>query len=159
MALKDYSSAHSGKSKDYIVEPYKFTKGYVDIIAYDTEAGLNKVFKISRINSVKMLEPWKFEDRHEEQPIDSFRMSGSPVEHVKLKLTLRAKNLLTEEFPITSIEVTQVKRSWFWEGDVNALEGIGRFVLGLPHEVSVEEGPKLKAWLTENGAFTQKKFK
>lgn len=159
VALKDYSSAHSGKSKDYIVEPYKFTKGYVDIIAYDTEAGLNKVFKISRISSVKMLEPWKFEDRHEEQPIDSFRMSGSPVEHVKLKLTLRAKNLLTEEFPITSIEVTQVKRSWFWEGDVNALEGIGRFVLGLPHEVSVEEGPKLKAWLTENGAFTQKKFK
>lgn len=159
VALKDYSSAHSGKSKDYIVEPYKFTKGYVDIIAYDTEAGLNKVFKISRINSVKMLESWKFEDRHEEQPIDSFRMSGSPVEHVKLKLTLRAKNLLTEEFPITSIEVTQVKRSWFWEGDVNALEGIGRFVLGLPHEVSVEEGPKLKAWLTENGAFTQKKFK
>ena len=159
VALKDYSSAHSGKSKDYIVEPYKFTKGYVDIIAYDTEAGLNKVFKISRITSVKMLEPWKFEDRHEEQPIDSFRMSGSPVEHVKLKLTLRAKNLLTEEFPITSIEVTQVKRSWFWEGDVNAMEGIGRFVLGLPHEVSVEEGPKLKAWLTENGAFTQKKFK
>lgn len=159
VALKDYSSAHSGKSKDYIVEPYKFTKGYVDIIAYDTEAGLNKVFKISRITSVKMLEPWKFEDRHEEQPIDSFRMSGSPVEHVKLKLTLRAKNLLTEEFPITSIEVTQVKRSWFWEGDVNALEGIGRFVLGLPHEVSVEEGSKLKAWLTENGAFTQKKFK
>ena len=159
VALKDYSSAHSGKSKDYIVEPYKFTKGYVDIIAYDTEAGLNKVFKISRITSVKMLEPWKFEDRHEEQQIDSFRMSGSPVEHVKLKLTLRAKNLLTEEFPITSIEVTQVKRSWFWEGDVNALEGIGRFVLGLPHEVSVEEGPKLKAWLTENGAFTQKKFK
>lgn len=159
VALKDYSSAHSGKSKDYIVEPYKFTKGYVDIIAYDTEAGLNKVFKISRITSVKMLEPWKFEDRHEEQPIDSFRMSGSPVEHVKLKLTLRAKNLLTEEFPVTSIEVTQVKRSWFWEGDVNALEGIGRFVLGLPHEVSVEEGPKLKAWLTENGAYTQKKFK
>ena len=159
VALKDYSSAHSGKSKDYIVEPYKFTKGYVDIIAYDTEVGINKVFKISRISSVKMLEPWKFEERHEEQPIDSFRMSGSPVEHVKLKLTLRAKNLLTEEFPITSIEVTQVKRSWFWEGDVNALEGIGRFVLGLPHEVSVEEGPKLKAWLAENGAFTQKKFK
>ena len=75
VALKDYSSAHSGKSKDYIVEPYKFTKGYVDIIAYDTEAGLNKVFKISRITSVKMLEPWKFEDRHEEQPIDSFRMT------------------------------------------------------------------------------------
>lgn len=159
VALKGYASAHSGKDKDYVLEPYKFTKDFVDIIAYDTEAGANKVFKISRVGSVKMLDGWQFEDKHEEQPIDSFRMSGSPVEHVKLKLTLRAKNLLTEEFPVTSIEVTQVKRSWFWEGDVNALEGIGRFVLGLPHEVSVEEGPKLKAWLTENGAYTQKKFK
>lgn len=159
VALKGYASAHSGKDKDYVLEPYKFTRDFVDIIAYDTEAGANKVFKISRVGSVKMLDGWQFEDKHEEQPIDSFRMSGSPVEHVKLKLTLRAKNLLTEEFPVTSIEVTQVKRSWFWEGDVNALEGIGRFVLGLPHEVSVEEGPKLKAWLTENGAYTQKKFK
>lgn len=157
--LKDYSSAHSGKSKDYVLEPYKFTKGFVDIIAFDPLTGINKTFKISRINSVKMLEPWQFEDYHEEQPIDSFRMSGSPIEHVKLKLTLRAKNLLTEEFPVTSIEVTQVKRSWFWEGDVNALEGIGRFVLGLPHEVSVEKGPKLKAWLTERGTFIQNKYK
>ena len=157
--LKDYSSAHSGKSKDYVLEPYKFTKGFVDIIAFDPLTGINKTFKISRINSVKMLEPWQFEDYHEEQPIDSFRMSGSPIEHVKLKLTLRAKNLLTEEFPVTSIEVTQVKRSWFWEGDVNALEGIGRFVLGLPREVSVEKGPKLKAWLTERGTFIQNKYK
>jgi len=157
--LKSYSSAHSGKSKDYVLEPYKFTKGFVDIIAYDPMTGINKTFKISRIDSAKMLEPWQFEDCHEEQPIDSFRMSGSPIEHVKLKLTLRAKNLLTEEFPITSIEVRPVKRSWYWEGNVNALEGIGRFVLGLPHEVSVEEGRKLKAWLMERGAFIQKKFK
>lgn len=157
--LKSYSSAHSGKSKDYVLEPYKFTKGFVDIIAYDPVTGINKTFKISRIDSAKMLEPWQFEDCHEEQPIDSFRMSGSPIEHVKLKLTLRAKNLLTEEFPITSIEVRPVKRSWYWEGNVNALEGIGRFVLGLPHEVSVEEGRKLKAWLMERGAFIQKKFK
>ena len=157
--LKSYSSAHSGKSKDYVLEPYKFTKGFVDIIAYDPVTGINKTFKISRIDSAKMLEPWQFEDCHEEQPIDSFRMSGSPIEHVKLKLTLRAKNLLTEEFPITSIEVRPVKRSWYWEGNVNALEGIGRFVLGLPQEVYVEEGRKLKAWLMERGAFIQKKFK
>ncbi len=159
VALKDYSSAHSGKSKDYIIEPYKFTKGFVDIIAYDTVARLNKVFKISRVSSVKMLDAWQFEEAHQEQPIDSFRMSGSPVEHVKLKLTLRAKNLLTEEFPVTGEQVYPVKRSWYWEGDVNALEGVGRFVLGLPHDVSVEEGSQLKAWLVERGAFVQKKFK
>lgn len=159
VALKGYASAHSGKDKDYVLEPYKFTKDFVDIIAYDTEAGANKVFKISRVGSVKMLDGWQFEDKHEEQPIDSFRMSGSPLEHVRLKLTLRAKNLLTEEYPVTGVEVTQVKRSWFWEGDVNALEGVGRFVLSLPQDVTVEEGPKLRAWLAEKGGFIQKKYK
>ena len=157
-ALTGYASSHSGKDKDYIVEPYKFTKDFVDIIAFDTAACVNKIFKISRVKDVRMLDSWKFEDKHEEQPIDSFRMSGSPLEHVRLKLTLRAKNLLTEEYPITGVEVTQVKRSWFWEGDVNSLEGIGRFVLGLPQDVSVEEGPRLKAWLAEKGAFVQKKY-
>lgn len=159
VALTGYASSHSGKDKDYIVEPYKFTKDFVDIIAFDTATGVNKVFKISRVKDVRMLEGWQFEDKHEEQPIDSFRMSGSPVEHVRLKLTLRAKNLLTEEYPVTGVEVTQVKRSWFWEGDVNSLEGIGRFVLGLPQDVSVEEGPRLKAWLAEKGTFVQKKYR
>ena len=159
VALKDYSSAHSGKTKDYVVEPYKFTRGFVDIIAYDTAAGINKVFKISRIDTVKILsEGWQSEDRHEEKIIDSFRMSGSPVEHVRLKLSLMAKNLLTEEFPVTGAEVYQQKRSWFWEGDVNSLEGIGRFVLGLSDEITVEEGPLLKAWLSGKGANIQKKF-
>lgn len=159
VALTGYASSHSGKDKDYIVEPYKFTKDFVDIIAFDTAACVNKIFKISRVKDVRMLDSWQFEDKHEEQPIDSFRMSGSPLEHVRLKLTLRAKNLLTEEYPVTGVEVTQVKRSWFWEGDVNSLEGIGRFVLGLPQDVSVEEGPRLKAWLAEKGAFVQKKYR
>lgn len=158
VALTGYASSHSGKDKDYIVEPYKFTKDFVDIIAFDTAACVNKIFKISRVKDARMLDNWQFEDKHEEQPIDSFRMSGSPLEHVRLKLTLRAKNLLTEEYPVTGVEVTQVKRSWFWEGDINSLEGIGRFVLGLPQDVSVEEGPRLKAWLAEKGAFVQKKY-
>ena len=156
--LKNYSSAHAGKDKDYIVEPYKFTKEFVDIIAYEAAAGISKVFKISRIGGVELLGDWENEGLHVEKPIDSFRMSGSPIEHVKLKLSLRAKNLLTEEFPVTFTEVGQVKRSWFWEGDVNSFEGIGRFVLGLSHEVSVIEGKMFKKWLQEQAAYSGKKF-
>ncbi|MBO4476410.1 MAG: WYL domain-containing protein [Bacteroidales bacterium] len=159
VALKDYASAHSGQTKDYVVEPYKFTRGFVDVIAYDTAAGFNKVFKISRVGSVKMLEGWKNEDRHEDKIIDSFRMSGSPVEHVKLKMTLRAKDLLTEEFPITGAEVSGDKNAWYWEGDVNSLEGVGRFVIGLSEEIAVEEGTLLKAWLVDKGAQIREKFK
>ena len=86
-------------------------------------------------------------------------MSGCPVEHVRLRLTLRAKNLMTEEFPVTGDQVFQVKRNWYWEGDVNALEGIGRFVMGLASEISVEEGEQLKAWLVERGSYIQRKFR
>lgn len=157
--LKGYSSNHSGETKDYTVEPYKFTKEFADIIAYDTKDGINKLFKISRMGDVRVLGDWEHEDAHQEQPIDAFRMSGHPVEHVKLRLTLRAKNLLTEEFPITCEQVYPVKRNWHWEGDVNALEGIGRFVLGLASEITVEEGEQLKAWLCERGAYIQRKFR
>lgn len=156
--LNKYSSAHAGKDKDYIIEPYKFTKEFVDIIAYDTEAGISKVFKISRIGGVERLGPWEHEAEHVEKPIDSFRMSGQPIEHVKLKLSLRARNLLTEEFPVTIAEIYQVKRTWFWEGDVNSFEGIGRFVLGLSHEISVVEGKAFKKWLAEQVKYSQKKF-
>ena len=86
-------------------------------------------------------------------------MSGSPVEHIKMRLSLRAKNLLTEEYPVTGIEVYQKGRAWYWEGDVNSLEGIGRFVIGLSDEIDVEEGDRLKAWLAEKGAEIRKKFK
>lgn len=64
-------------------------------------------------------------------------------------MSLRAKNLLTEEFPVTEFEVTQVKRNWFWEGDINAFEGIGRFVMGLPREISIMKGPILREWVAK----------
>lgn len=159
VTLVDYASAHSGQTKDYVVEPYKFTRGFVDIIAYDIAAGINKVFKIARVGAVRELDAWEFEDRHEDKVIDSFRMSGSPLEHVRLCLSLRAKNLLTEEFPVTGTEIRQAGRKWYWEGDVNSLEGVGRFVIGLSEEITVEEGSLLKAWLAEKGGFIQKKFK
>lgn len=161
VVMKDYASAHSGRAKNYVLEPYKFTKDFVSVIAYDTAAGINKMFKVTRIGDVSLLGPWEHEDLHEETPIDAFMMSGDghPIEHVKLKLTLRAKNLLTEEFPVTSEQVYQVKRTWFWEGDVNAFEGVGRFVLGLAGEISVEEGALLNAWLVEQGERIKSKFR
>ena len=151
--LKGYESALSNKTKDYIVEPYAFTQEYVDIWAFDIASGLNKMFKISRIGQTKLLGEWEMEDRHERRPIDSFRMSGNghPLEHVKLELTLRAKDLLVEEFPITETEIYREGKSWIWEGDINALEGIGRFILGLSHEINILEGIRLKAWAVNEG--------
>ena len=72
---------------------------------------------------------------------------------------MRAKTLLTEEYPIAETEVYQEKRTWFWEGDVNAMEGIGRVVMGLPREVSILEGEKLKEWVVGEGEYVQKRFR
>lgn len=159
--LTGYSSAVSNTTKDYIVEPYTFTRDYVDIWACDSDSGHNKMFKISRMNGVELLGDWEMEDRHGLRSIDSFRMSGDgkPIEHVKLKLTLRAKNLLVEEYPVTEQEVYQVKRNWFWEGDINAFEGIGRFVIGLAREINIVNGMLLKMWVLKEGAYVQRKFR
>lgn len=158
--LTGYSSAVSNTAKDYIVEPYTFTRDYVDIWACDTASGHNKMFKISRMNGVELLGDWAMEDRHGLRSIDSFQMSGDgkPIEHVKLKLTLRAKNLLVEEYPVTEQEVYQVKRNWFWEGDINAFEGIGRFVMGLAREITVVKGVRFREWLAGESEFAWKKF-
>lgn len=158
--LKAYSSAVSNVTKDYVVEPYAFTRDYVDIWACDTASGHNKLFKVSRMGGVELLGDWTMKDKHRPKPIDSFRMSGDglPIEHVKLKLTLRAKNLLVEEFPITEYEVYQVKRNWYWEGDVNAFEGIGRFVMGLAREINIVKGAQLKMWALKEGTYIQRKF-
>ncbi len=159
--LISYSSAVANATRDYVVEPYAFTRDYVDIWACDTASGHNKMFKISRMGDVEMLGDWEIEDKHGARSIDSFRMSGDgePIEHVKLKLTLRAKNLLVEEFPITEYEVYQVKRTWYWEGDINAFEGIGRFVMGLAREIVVKNGAMLKEWLDKEGRFVEQKFR
>lgn len=159
--LTGYSSAFSDTTKDYIVEPYTFTRDYVDIWACDTASGHNKMFKISRMGGVELLSCWEMEDKHGLGSIDSFRMSGvgKPIEYVKLKLTLRAKNLLVEEYPVTEQEVYQVKRNWFWEGDINAFEGIGRFVMGLAREISIVKGARFKEWMANEVECMRKKFK
>ena len=152
--LKDYSSSCSDTTKDFVLEPYKLTDNYVAMWAHDVRSGKNKLFKISRIGDVQLLGSWEHEELHEVKPVDAFRMSGSGevLEHVKLKLTLRAKNLLYEEYPLSRPQLYQVKRTWFWEGDVYALEGVGRFVLGLAEDITILEGEKLREYTLAQAA-------
>ena len=157
--LKDYSSSHTNATKDYTVEPFKFNTNYIDIWAYDVSDGLNKRFKVARIGSVEPLdEPWEHAAQHRDEPMDSFRIHGGEPVHVKLRLHLIAKNLLLEEYPLTEKEVYQDSDgTWYYEGDVRGMDGVGRFVLGLPAYVDVLEGKPLKEYLCEQtGLMTSK---
>jgi len=158
--LKDYSSSHTNATKDYTVEPFKFNTNYIDIWAYDVSDGLNKRFKVARIGSVEFLdEPWEHSAQHKDEPMDSFRIHGNAPVHVKLRLHLIAKNLLLEEYPLAEKEVYQDSEGiWYYEGNVRGMDGVGRFVLGLPAYVDVLEGEPLKDYLREQSDILNKKL-
>ncbi|WP_062122401.1 helix-turn-helix transcriptional regulator [Geofilum rubicundum] len=149
VVLHNYQSANSSKQSNRLVEPYKFTTNYVSIWAYDLESGQNKIFKNSRIASVEMLnELWEHPDSHQEAEMDHFRMSTEERIPVRLSLTLRACELLKEEFPLAEGHIKEVAPSQYeYQATVFSLEGVGRFVLGLCDEVTIHEPEALKLFI------------
>jgi predicted DNA-binding transcriptional regulator YafY len=98
VVLHDYCSAHSHEMRNRIVEPFAFTTNYIQIWAYEPSKQENKLFKVSRIGEVELLsEAWTFEANHKAGFIDCFRISSHDLFPVKLKLGMRAAQLLTEE--------------------------------------------------------------
>lgn len=152
VTLHQYASSHSGKVRDYTVEPFRFNTNYIDFWAFDTGDGANKRFKVDRIGEVEVLEEdWSHEAAHHAAPTDSFRVGGEGLEkaiHVKLKMNLTAKNLMTENYPLSQREISQGEDgSWYYEGDVYGMDGIGRFVMSQIDSIEILEGNLLKAFL------------
>lgn len=148
--LKSYSSANSGLVCDRIVEPFGFTNNHIDVWAYDVEKRANRLFKIPRIDWVDILpEGWSFEEYHHKTAIDAFHMSGDDKIHVRIEMSLLAKNLLQEEFPLAAPDIACVKGKWFYDSYVSRMEGIGRFILGLRKEVKIVNSPELSNYVKE----------
>ena len=148
--LKDYSSSHTGLMRDRLVEPFGFTSNFIDVWAYDIEDGKNKLFKISRIDWVDIVdEDWDNEEKHEKGFLDIFRMQSFNQTHVRLEMTMLAKNLLCEEFPLASQEVVQDGDKWVLDTMVSAMEGVGRFVIGLAKDVKIVDSPELTAYVQD----------
>ena len=62
---------------------------------------------------------------------------------VKLELSLMAKDLLIEEFPLAEKDIRKEDDKWILETMVSGMEGVGRFVLGLSHEVKIIDSPAI----------------
>lgn len=137
--LLGYRSANSDRQNDRIVEPFSFTTNFVSTWGYDIEAGCCKTFKNTRIASVQVLnETWQHENRHAEGVIDVFRISSNEQIPVKLKLSLRACELLKEEYPLSEKYITPAgENDYFFEAPVCSFEGVGRFALGLCQEIEI----------------------
>ena len=143
--LKGYESSHSGEISDRWIEPFEFTTNCIDIWGYELEKKENKVFKISRIGKVKALdEDWTKEDRHRKSKTDCFRISSYEQTPVKLELSMMAKNLLIEEYPLAEQDIRKEGDKWILETMVSGMEGVGRFVIGLAPEIKVIDSPALE---------------
>ena len=146
--LKAYESANSKGVSDRFVEPFEFTTNCIDIWGYDLEKKECRVFKISRISSVVILEDYLTnEDKHQKSKTDCFRMSSFKQTPVKLELSLRAKNLLLEEYPLAQADLKEIDGKWILDTMVSNMAGVGRFVIGLADEVKIIDSPALVEYI------------
>lgn len=142
VVMKAYESGNSHTVRDRLVEPYGFTTDYVDVRAYDLEDGRNKIFKISRIGEVHILDaPWTAESCHQEQGLDVFRMGGDVIGHITWQLTVMAKNLLVEEYPLAEKAIKRKGNFWILDTDICDYAGACRFYVGLAKEIKVIDSP------------------
>ncbi|MCQ2152632.1 MAG: WYL domain-containing protein [Bacteroidales bacterium] len=148
--LKGYESGNSHTIRDRYVEPYGFTTDYIDVCAYDLEDRQNKIFKIQRIDEVEVLdEPWTDEKSHHKQGMDVFRMTGKYTGHLKWQMTVMAKNLLLEEYPLAQKELKRKGNFWILDTDICNYAGACRFYVGLAGEIKVIDSPEFEDYVKE----------
>lgn len=146
--LRQYESANSDAARDRLVEPVEFTANMIDIWAYDIENDTMRIFKVSRIHEVEVLDNgWEFSTKHKISRPDVFRMTGSMSEKIVLELNTRAKSLLVEEYPLAENDLSREDGKWILSTTIHSLEGAGRFVLGLAADIKVLEGNCLRKYI------------
>ena len=152
VTLHNYASSNSGKVTDRFVEAYDVHPEDDLVIALDRNKFETRVFNINRIGYVEIMEnePWKYLASHKKVEVDPFHMSGDKPIHISLQLDLMAKNLLVEEFPRTRDCIKPHKGDeniWYFDCDVYAIEGIGRFYMGLANHIKILKAPELTAFV------------
>lgn len=139
--LLKYRSSNSATESDRMVEPFEFMADYESVWCLDLDDKTVKQFRISRIDDVEILnERWGDNSLHRLPFTDAFRMSAfAPISEIKARLSLKAYNLLREEFPLAEGYLKKEGRYYYLKIPVADYHGIGRFVLGLPGDVKVLE--------------------
>lgn len=152
VTFRNYHSAHSASIRSRRVEPYAFSSDGVFVKGYEIDSGLNKTYKIERIEEV-MIDSvsWQHEDQHEdEQEPDIFGINNGERYHVKLRMGMRAARLLQEEFPLSHPHIYKESyKNYLFEADVNSFVAVGRFIMGLMDEIEILEPKALKQYVEE----------
>ncbi|HMS30698.1 MAG TPA: HTH domain-containing protein [Saprospiraceae bacterium] len=151
--LRGYRSLSSDNlSQNRTVFPLYLDEQLMAIYAYVPEKSRVQIFKIHRMDSIELVDNCQSSKLPEDLPeIDAFGMAGRKVLQVSLLLSKRAATLLNEEHEMArdklSIYGGDAAYDFRYDDTVCAYEGIGRFVLGLLHEIKVESDDGLKKYL------------
>ena len=150
VVLHNYSSPSSRSVTDRLVEPFSLSEDTKHIWAFEISTAQNKLFKLSRIESVEVLDSvWLYGMRHRKGTTDAFRiisMDGNTLP-ARLRMNRRARDLMVEEYPMTEADIRAVaSEEWLYDGRVSSYVGIGRFVMGLADCFRIET-PELKQYV------------
>ncbi len=158
--LKGYRSAHSQQVSDRAVEPFAFTANNAEVWCYELKSGRNKIFKLSRIDEVAVLDTtWLYPDKHAEIWTDFFHISSDKRLPIRLRLGMTSASLLLEEYPLAASHLTQEDENhWLLQTEVCSYLGVGRFVLGLFEDIEVQESTEFKQYLQQKAKDLTLKF-
>jgi predicted DNA-binding transcriptional regulator YafY len=147
--LKGYRSSHSGQIGDRLAEPFEMEQSGDTVWCFDPNSETNKQFKLSRIQAVELTtQPWKHAPFHQAMFTDAFGFSApGPMAEVEIWLSLKAANLLKEEFPESKAYITEADYGYYFTGPIANWKGIGRFVKGMEGDVVVKNPPEFKDFL------------
>ena len=151
VVLQDYNSAHSDSVSSRIVEPFALTTNYLQVWCYEVNEKKVKIFRISRIGKVEITDnDWQYESKHKQGKMDIFRMHGPKQMPIKLELSVRASNLLLEEYPLSKDHLTRINSNrWILDTSVCSFEGVTRFILGLYEDIKIIESEELKTFVSK----------
>ncbi len=158
VVLHNYASSNSLTVRDRHVEPFMFLGENTDVRAYESESGINKTFKISRISIVEILDKeWENVSKHKNAFTDMFMYSGEERHHILLRLDVSSYNCMQEEFPHSIFSLRPDDDThWLFETDVANYGGIARFIIGLYDHIEVLEDEDLKTFLNKRIAMMAK---
>jgi len=149
LVLMAYRSSNSGFIRDRLVEAFELQSDFSSFWCYEPESRQCKLFMTRRVDQIKKLGiPWQFESEHQAPFTDAFRMSSLHKTNIRLSLSLRAANLMIEEYPLTQTFLKPVTdNEWQFDGWVCGFDGIGRFIMGLAEDVKIIKTNELSLFI------------
>lgn len=148
--LRGYTSLHSDTKTDRLVEPFLFLGSKNDVRCYELASQMNKTFKLSRCESVEVLDvDWQFEKKHKKMFTDIFHFTDEKKTRVRLILGTLSKTILVEEHPeARKFLIPTSDGRWLLDAEYCSMKGVGRFYLGLFEDIEIIDSPEFKEYLT-----------